>query len=207
MATDKTAFDDYLKEKLHRDILFRVVVWAAVAGLATSYASRSAQFSSISHLRRVADSLAPLVNTIGVIAIMLAVVALVLKDLENVSPTCWDQSSKAGRWGGVFRRLAGDLTLWVVGALVTILSAVAFVAFDAYCAGQMTAENFRAIFMMFFVFILFAAVISVLNVLVRRSGPPLTNAKVFSSILTTAPRVLLFYAAILSLSYFIGQNT
>lgn len=207
MATDKSAFDDYLKEELHRDILFRVLVWAFVAGLATYYASRSAQFTSISHLQRMADSLGPMVNAIGVAAIVLAGVALVLKDLENVSPAYWGQSSIAGRLGGFIRRLAGDLTLWVVGALVTILSAVAFVAFDAYRAEQMTTKNFAAIFMMFFVFILFAVIVSILNVLVRRPGPPLTRTKRFSSLLNTAPRVVLFYAAILTFAYFIGQHS
>lgn len=205
MATDKTAFDDYLKKSLHRDILFRVLVWAFVAGLASHYASRSAQYTSISHLQRVADSLGPMVNAIGVTAIVLAGVALVLKDLENVSPVYWGQSSIAGRLGGFIRRLAGDLTLWVVGALVTILSAVGFVAFDAYRAEQMTAENFSAIFIMFSFFILLAVIVSVLNVLVRRSGPPLTSTKGFSSHLTTAPRVVLFYAAILTFTYFVGR--
>ncbi|WP_295520068.1 hypothetical protein [uncultured Stenotrophomonas sp.] len=199
MATDKTAFDDFLKEALYRDILFRVVVWAIVAGLATCYARGSAEFTSIAHLQRVADSLAPMVNTIGVTAIVFSVVALALKDLENVSPGCWDQSSTAGRLGGIIRRLAGDLTLWVIGALVTLLSAVVFVAFDAYFAGQMTWGNFRAIFMMFSVFILFAAIVSFLNVLVRRSVPLLTNAGKCKSVFSTAQRVAAAYAAVLLL--------
>lgn len=203
MATDKTAFDDYLKDRLHRDILFRVLVWASVAGLATYYASRSADVTSVSHLQRVADSLTPMVNDIGVSAIILSGIAMVLKDLENVSPAYWGQSTIAGRIGGLVRRLAGDLGLWVIGALITILSAVAFVAIDAYRVGQMTAKNFWAIFMMFLVFVLFAAVVSFMNVLVRRSAPPLTNSMGFSSYLTTAPRVVLFYAAILSFTYFI----
>ena len=203
MATDKTAFDDYLKDRLHRDIIFRVLVWVSVAGLATHYASRSVEFTSVSHLQRVADSLAPMVNALGVTAITLSGIALVLKDLENVSPAYWGQSSLLGRIGGLIRRLAGDLSLWVVGALVTILSAVAFVAFDAYRVGQLTTKNFSAIFMMFFVFLLFAVIISIMNVLVRRSAPLLTNSKGFSNFLTTAPRVILFYAAILSFTYFI----
>jgi hypothetical protein len=36
MATDKTAFDDFLKTKLHRDIGFRIVVWASISGLTAS---------------------------------------------------------------------------------------------------------------------------------------------------------------------------
>lgn len=204
MATDKTAFDDYLKDRLHRAILFRVLVWASVAGLATYYASRSAEFTSVSHLQRVADSLTPMVNAIGVSAIILSGIALVLKDLENVSPAYWGQSTIAGRIGGLVRRLAGDLGLWVVGALITILSAVAFVAIDAYRVDQMTTKNFWAIFMMFFVFVLFAAIVSFMNVLIRRLAPPLTNSKGFSTYLTTAPRVILFYAAIFSFTYFIA---
>lgn len=204
MATERTAFDDYLKGSLHRDILFRVLVWAFVAGLTTYYASRTTDFTSISHLQRVADSLAPVVNAIGVTAIVISGIALVLKDLEHVSPAHWGQSTTAGRIGGVIRRLAGDLSLWVVGALVTILSAVAFVAFDAYRTGQMTSGNFWAIFMMFFVFVLFAVIVSVLNVFVRRSQPPLSGSKGFKDFLTSAPRVVLFYAVILSFTYFIG---
>jgi len=61
--------------------------------------------------------------------------------------------------------------------------------------------------MMFFVFILFAVIVSILNVLVRRPGPPLTRTKRFSSLLNTAPRVVLFYAAILTFAYFIGQHS
>ena len=204
MATDRTAFDDYLKDRLHRDILFRVLVWASVAGLATYYASRSAEFTSVSHLQRVADSLTPMVNAIGVSAIILSGIAMVLKDLENISPAYWGQSTVAGRIGGLIRRLAGDLGLWVVGALVTILSAVAFVAIDAYRVDQMTTKNFWAILTMFFVFVMFAAIVSFMNVLVRRLAPPLTNSKGFSTYLTTAPRVALFYAAILSFTYFIA---
>jgi hypothetical protein len=203
MATDKTAFDDYLKDRLHREILFRVLVWASVSGLTAYYASRTAQFTSISHLQRVADSLAPVVNAIGVIAIILSGIALVLKDLEHVSPDNWGQSAVAGRIGGVVRRLAGDLGLWVVGALVTILSAVTFVAIDASRSGEMTKGNAQAIFVMYFVFVLFAAIVSAFNVLVRRSQPLLTTNSEFSRFLTTAPRVILFYAVILSFTYFI----
>ena len=196
MATDKTAFDDYLKKQLHRDILFRTLVWASVAGLTTYYASRSTTFTSIDNLKRVLDSLAPVVNAVGFTAIILSCVALLLKDLEHVSPQHWGQTALVGRIGGVVRRLAGDLGLWVVGALVTILSALAFVAIDVSRAGEVK-ENIAALFMMSFVFVLFAISVSALNVFVRRPQPPVTGTKVFSDFLTTAPRVMSFYAFVL----------
>ncbi|MCF7752195.1 hypothetical protein KQ945_15645 [Bacillus subtilis subsp. subtilis] len=201
MATDKNAFDDYLKGRLHRDILFRVLIWASVAGLATYHASRSEQFTSIAYFQRVADSLTPLVNAIGVGAIVLSAVALLLKDLERVSPDHWGQSTCIGKLGGVVRRLAGDLGLWVVGAVITILSAVVFLAFDAYWSNQMTGSNMWAILMMFVVFVILAVVISVLNTFVRRAEPPLTGANMFSCVLTTAPRVASFYAVIFAATY------
>lgn len=207
MATDKNAFDDYLKAKLHRDILFRVVIWLFVAGLATYYASRSKQFTSLSHFQRVADALAPMVNVIGVGAIVLSGLALLLKDLESVSPDTWGQSTHRGKWGGVVRRLAGDLGLWVVGALTTLLSAVMFLAFDAYRLEQMTRSNVSAIGLMFVVFAMFAVFIAFLNTLVRRAQPLLTSEKLFPGILTTAPRVASVYVVVFALVYILGQRS
>lgn len=203
MANDKTAFDDYLKAELHRDILFRVFVWASISGLTAYYASHDRSFTTIVYLKRAADTLGPVVNAIGIAAIALSGIALVLKDLEQVAPNTWGQSTPAGRIGGVARRLAGDLSLWVVGALVTLLSAVTYAAVDAYRHGALTAGNAQAIFVMYFVFIVFLVVVAALNVFVRRAKPLLTINSPFSQMLTTAPRVIAFYLAMLSFAYFI----
>lgn len=201
MATDKTAFDDFLKQRLHRDILFRILVWASIAGLTASYASRDKAFTTVAYLQKTANALMPVVNTIGVAAIVLSVIALILKDLDHVAPVRWGQSTIAGRIGGAVRRLAGDLGLWVVGALVTLLSAVTFLTLDAYRANALTPDNVQAIFVMYLVFMMFLAIIAVVNVLVRRSKPPLTTSHPFSGMLTTAPRVIGFYLAVLGAAY------
>jgi hypothetical protein len=201
MATDKTAFDDFLKAKLYRDIGFRIVVWASISGLTAYYASRHKGFTTVAYLQKVADALMPVVNVIAVTAILMSGAALILKDLEHVAPATWGQSTWLGRIGGSVRRIAGDLGLWVIGALVTLLSAVTIVAIDAYRHGVLTGGNLQAIFVMYFVFIIFLALIALLNTVVRRSKPLVTATPQFAGMLTTAPRVIGFYAALLVVTY------
>jgi hypothetical protein len=152
-------------------------------------------------LQKVADALMPVVNVITVTAILMSGLALILKDLEHVAPTTWGQATWAGAVGGVIRRLAGGLGLWVIGALVTLLSAVTIVAIDAYRHGVLTGGNLQAVFVIYFVFIIFLALIALLNTLVRRSKPLVTATPQFAGMLTTAPRGIGFYAALLVVTY------
>ena len=203
MDTDKTAFDDFLKQKLHRDILFRIMVWASISGLTAYFASYDTSFTTLAHLQKVADSLMPVVNVIGVIAILMSGVALVLKDLEHVAPVTWGQSTVAGKIGGFVRRLAGDLSLWVLGALVTLLSAVTLVALGAYQANAMTAHNVAAIFTMYLVFLALLVVMAILNVLVRRAKAPLAASRPFTDFLTSPTRVIACYCFVLAFTIFL----
>jgi hypothetical protein len=59
---------------------------------------------------------------------------------------------------------------------------------------------------MYFVFILFAVILSVLNIFVRREAPPVAASKPFKELLTSAPRVFCFYAALLVFTWLVGRH-
>ena len=111
MATDTNLFDAYLKKHLHRDIIFRILIWLTIATSTGAYATRDTQFSGLDYFKKAADLLLPLLNTFGSIAVFLVLIALFFKDAEHVHPARYGQDTKAGRIGGVFRRLAGDISL------------------------------------------------------------------------------------------------
>ncbi|MCI4569491.1 hypothetical protein [Lysobacter sp. CFH 32150] len=193
MATDSNWFDDWLKRRLHRDIIFRILVWSSIASATAYFASRETGFSGIGYLANASKSLLPVLNLIGSAAIMLSLVAMMFKDAEHVGGVKWSKSSSLGRFGGIVRRLAGDLTLWVVGSLVALLSAVTVVLVQAVNIGAMTSRNASAIAVMYFVFGIFLIVTAILNVYVRRAKPPLTASIPFSLFLHTPWRVVPVY--------------
>lgn len=195
MATDTNAFDAYLKDRLHRDILFRIGIWSAIAASAGAYATRKAQFSGFDYFEKAADLLLPLLNLFGSISVFLVLIALFFKDVEHVHPDGYGQGTKIGKVGGVFRRLAGDLSLWVIGTLISLLTALSIAVVLATRNSTVTPKDWAAITWMYLVFFGFLFVMSVLNVYARRAQPPLADAAPFRGFMTSPTRVLLLYGA------------
>lgn len=195
MATDTNAFDAYLKKYLHRDILFRIVIWSVIAAATAAYAVRDTQFSGFDYFNKAAVLLLPLLNTFGAVSVFLVLVALYFKDAEHINPKQYGQDTKIGKVGGFFRRLAGDISLWVIGTVISLLTALTSAVILAMRSGSITARDCVAIAYMYGLFMVLLAVMSVLNVLARRAEPPLTASAHLKGALTNSKRVLLFYTS------------
>ncbi|MCG2584169.1 hypothetical protein [Massilia sp. TS11] len=171
MATEKTVFDDWLKDNLWRDLLFRAAFWVVIASLGAYYSLAIDAQSANDYLKRQSNSVFRLANIIGTTAIFLGLVAMMFKDLEQLSPKLWGRASTLGKVGGVFRRLAGDMTLWTLGALVSTLFVVGIVGFRS-------TGSWGGWALFTFLYLLLAAmcfIVAMLNVYVRRAEPLLAT--------------------------------
>lgn len=166
MALDKNYFDDRLKDKPWRDLVFRATVWFAISGVA-AYLALNNGVTAFAFLERMVKSVGPLVNKIGTVAVILAAPALALKDLEHVAPDKWGQNTRRGRWGGAIRRLAGDLLLWTLGAFSTLLSAITV----AVAVDGVDESGMRLVAGMITQLLFVAFVAALLTIGVRRAGP------------------------------------
>lgn len=210
MATDTNRFDAYLKEHLYLDIVFRIGIWLIIAISTGAYATRNVEFSGFDYFKKVAEVLLPLLNTFGSVAVGLVLIALFFKDAEYINPAKYGQATKAGRVGGFFRRLAGDISLWAIGAVISLITALSFAVLFALRSNVIKNGDLVAIAWMYAVFFGFLAVMSVLNVFARRAEPPLTGKGGFVNFLTTSNRVLFLYVCcamfiILYIGYFGGN--
>nr|WP_295376876.1 hypothetical protein [Pseudoxanthomonas sp.] len=198
MSTDKTWFDDKLKSSLFLDLGFRALVWLAVASLAFRHASKKANFSPLDTFIRSQESLMPVIVDVMMACFIFCVLAMLLKDLEHVAPTYWSQDTIAGRIGGVIRRLAGDLTLWILGAQITLLASLSVVTvyihkLDAWSDG---AIQFVTLFAL--VFVISSVVFSVISVWVRKKTSLVTSHEKFLKIFDTGWKVLGFYVGLMA---------
>lgn len=193
MSTDKTWFDDRLKAKLQLDLAFRLVVGACISTVAAVTAYAQGLVTGIDYLKRVSDSAMPVMNVVGTLAIVLCFVALMFKDAQEVGGKPWGYDSRIGKFGGFFRRLAADLSLWVVGALVLLLSSVVVAAGFEVHADRMTAKGAAALGFLFLFLVAALLVVGVLNVLVRRPIALLTLGDVGRKWLSSPLRVCLLY--------------
>ncbi len=200
MTTDKTQFDTYLKQALHRDIVFRVAVSAAIAVAASTLASSSVDYDAVAFFNDTARKLGPLINIVGVASLVLSLLACVLKDLEHVSPERWGLQSSASWWGGAVRRTAGDLTLWLLSSLVAFFFAMFGATFYAIFSETISLKEGLAMVVSYVVLLAFTLVVSVVNICVRREAPPLATARHFSHWMRSPARVLFAYAALLSMA-------
>ncbi|WP_154662633.1 hypothetical protein [Solimonas flava] len=203
MTTDKNKFDDYLKEALHRDLLFRVAVLGVIAALASFYASKEIGFNPIEYFNSSTKKLTPLFNTVGIAALLLAVPALVLKDLEHVSPERWGHGSAASLWGGFIRRLAGDLTLWVIGSFVSFFFSLIGTTAYAISANMVTVKDGFYLLFIHVLVAVFIVAIGLANIMIRRANPPLAATPPFSKFLTSPWRIGAAYGAVLTATYFL----
>lgn len=193
MATDKNPFDDLLKKKLQRDLLFRVFIWAIIAGLTAYYASSRPNFSAVEFFARVAATVMPVLNVIGVTAIFLSVFALLFKDLEALHPEWWGSRRRLAMATGVVRRTSGDLTLWVIGALVTVLAAATVGVTSEFVGGRASTSDLARVGLLYITLVMMLIVVGFLNVMVRRIDPPIATKDNVSKRFVKAGWLTLFY--------------
>ena len=122
MSTDANKLDTSLKKNLAIDLCFRSVIWLTIAAIAAHFAITQSTLTPIQYFERVGNALMPVVNSLGVGGLLLAFLALLLKDLEATMKDKERIEATRGWFGGLVRRLAGDLTLWTFGALVTFMA-------------------------------------------------------------------------------------
>lgn len=167
MATDKNDFDDWLKLKLYRDLIFRAIIWALISALAAYYAIAIMEIAPLDYLNRMMQSIVKMANSLGSAALLLCLPALLFKDLEEIVENQKIKNNMKGRFAGIIRRLAGDLSLWLLGAAVTMLSSFILVAtqIKIECKEYGVVASFTVI--MFFLII----IIGSMNYFVRRVAP------------------------------------
>jgi hypothetical protein len=122
MPTERTFADDWLKEKLHRDLVYRFLLVTFIAGAATYAAVAQRHIPPLKYFSQVTESIAPLVNAFGTIGLLLCILGIMFKDIEAIDPPSFGQSTKVGLLGGAVRRLAGDISLWTFGALTAVVT-------------------------------------------------------------------------------------
>ena len=166
MAVEKTRFDDWLKENLWRDLIFRSFIWVSIASLASYFTLTIDAADANKYFKGQTNSVFRLSNVFGTIAIFLGLVAMMFKDMEVLSPSMWGRNTRLGGIGGFFRRLAGDLTLWTLGALVAVLLTIT--VYGAIANG--TTSRDWAIFSIFYLLVAaMCLAVAFLNVYVRRA--------------------------------------
>lgn len=198
MATDKTWFDDKLKSNLFYDLGFRALVWLAVAYLAFRHASKKTDFSPLDAFIRSQESLMPVIVDVMVACFIFCVPAMLLKDLEHVAPRYWSQDTIAGRIGGVIRRLAGDLTLWILGAQITLLASLSVVAANIHKLDAWSDGAIQFVTLFATVFVVSSAVFSVVSVWVRKRTSLVTSHQKFLEIFDKGWKVFSFYVGLIA---------
>lgn len=167
MSTDVNDFDKYLKQNLYRDLLFRSVSWllisAATGYIAIYYGGSTALF----YFERVGNTFGPLVNSIGAGSVLLCIIALFLKDFEVVSKNIKFTAATRGMCGGFVRRLAGDISLWTLGATIALIAAMTLALLNT----PISKSEVGSIIKLAVILVRLTIVMAVGNVLVRRSGP------------------------------------
>jgi hypothetical protein len=172
MSTDSSRFDDWLKKDLRRDLAFRATIWTTVAMSAAYFAIRVDATSVNAYLIRQSNSILRSANIIGSAAICLGIAAMMFKDMEVLAPKRWGRATLLGGIGGVVRRLAADLTLWTLSALISMLVAGAWVGFASHGESLAAWALFSAWIGIFGVMVFGVAT---LNVWVRRSDAPIAR--------------------------------
>lgn len=201
MSTDKTWFDDWLKGNLFLDVGFRVAVWSAIAFLTFWHASEQAEFSPVEVFERGFKGLLPVITDVVRASFVLCLLALVLKDLEHVAPAHWGQATPIGRIGGIVRRLAGDLSLWIVGALITLSASFSVLALHVYSTGSWSAEAASFVATMGLVMLLSLALFSTVSVWVRRDVSLVSSHAKILKTFDTPWKIVLFYATLITMTW------
>lgn len=197
MTTDKTWFDERLKENLYLDIGLRSAIWLLIAFLTITYASNEMDFSPIAPLQRGFNSLLPVAGNVAGVALILCFLAVLLKDLEYVAPDSWGQETFIGKIGGVFRKMAGDLSLWIIGAMVTVLASLIYFSAFVYSQNQWSSDFSQFSITIGFILIIAIGTFSVANVWVRKKVSFISSHPKLQMTFNSPWKVISFYALIL----------
>jgi len=166
MLTDDNAFDKKLKTNLFLDLGFRFGLWLlismAIAGVVLDRGD-----SLLKHFDRVQSALAPLANTFGTFALLLCVLALMLKDIEHTTKSESVRKATRGMLGGFVRRTAGDLSLWLLATLTSLLSAFVL----AVVSAPISPSEYGIVTYLGVFLVMLGGFASMANVYVRRGGP------------------------------------
>ncbi|WP_122283610.1 hypothetical protein [Pseudomonas syringae group genomosp. 3] len=190
MATDKNKFDDWLKAKLYRDLLFRAVVWASISALAAYYAIDALGIKPLDYFDRMQQSLGKMINSLGSISLLLCLPALFFKDMEASVQNPRFKDYMRGHAAGFFRRLAGDLSLWSLGAVITMFSSFVIVVSRV----EVKCTDYAAVVLVSSTMLVLICCIGFMNFFVRRVGPsPMLMLTCNLKILV--PAYLIFMAA------------
>lgn len=163
---DVNNLDTYLKEKLHRDLIFRSIIWITISLIVISASVHFHGMPAIDFFVRVSDSQYDVVNSFGIIALNFSILALLLKDLEQITINIKTKRSTSGIIGGFVRRVAGDTTLWLLGMLQALLAA--FLTAVIFTDGIFSVWPLLFFFAIYLVTIIF--ITAFLNIQVRRNG-------------------------------------
>lgn len=173
MSTDVNDFDQYLQKRPYCDLLFRAAVWLIVSMVAGYLAIYYGGSTALSYFQRVGNTLAPLLNCIGVVGLLMCVLGLFLKDLEATSANPKIRAATHGMLCGFVRRFAGDISLWTLGALITMLSVMILALLDT----SISRSEYRPVGLLFIMLGLFTVFTFIANVYVRRLEPTPLAAK------------------------------
>ncbi|OPG72329.1 hypothetical protein B1219_19565 [Pseudomonas ogarae] len=172
MSTDKNQFDDWLKQNLVRDLVFRALVWLIISIIAAYFAIHTLNIPPLDYLDRMGKSLGRLVNSLGSVSILLCLPALMFKDLEAIVKNPRRKAFMGGCFAGAVRRLAGDLSLWTLGAIITLSSSFLLVATIV----ELKSSDYLPLGVFTATAVMMIAGIGTINFFVRRSAPtPLTT--------------------------------
>lgn len=154
-----------LKQSPFRDLCLRAVVFVAIATVATFGGIKHSD--ALTYLEGLGSSLAPMLNIMGSIALLLCIPALMTKDLEATLSNERYRAMTRSRLAGLSRRLASDLTLWTFGALVTLLTSLVIVVTQIPLQeGEVAAAAGTALWISVLI-----VVVSVANIQIRLPRP------------------------------------
>lgn len=189
MALDKNKFDTVLKDKSYYDLGLRIVIWLSLS-LATTYLAFKNGTLPDESVERFVNSSMPLINAVLPIAFGFSVLALMLKDLEDLNAEKYGFETGFSKWGGFVRRIAGDLMLWVLGGFVGLLSILSIAVISSF----QSINELKSIAVLLICIFLAAAVLFLITYVVRRDGG---TTLIKHLRLNTPRRILCFYVVIL----------
>lgn len=166
MSTDTTRFDKCLKKELWRDLLFRLLLWVLVSIGACYVAVGKNNISILDNFRKVGEGSLPLINFGGCIVLILCFVALYLKDVEVLGGSVKKFASE-NIIAGLVRRIAGDFSLWVIGALVFVFVVLVF----TFLFSETDYDDFLSVLGIGAQLLFLMLCLSIVNIFVRREGP------------------------------------
>lgn len=164
---EESKFEKKLKQSLISDLCFRGVIWATISLLTAFIAIHQLPVDPLTYLERLGDSLTRLLNWLGSFALIISIPAIMSKDLEA---SIKDEKRKRfmnGWVAGFFRRLASDLTLWTLGALITLLTSLIAVMTQV----PLKCTDYLPVIFTISWLVGLAAAVSVANIWVRTPSP------------------------------------